>query len=503
MERRLFLQSFALSLAAGRVSGLSAFASPGTSSWQADFRAALAEKPWLLGYVGVDQDFPAQNLTIEGTLPEALAGTFYRNGPARHEIGDLRYHHWFDGDGMMHAYRIGEGRVSHTGRFVQTQKVEREQAAGRALVHGFGTAVEGLQRPSSADDLNAANISILKHNGELLALWEGGSAYRLDPETLDTLGLKTWSDDTEGAPFSAHPRLDADGTLWNFGYAATVGALILYKIGADGIVQKTGIIPAPNTPMVHDFLITERHIVLILPPFVFDVGSDGAFLDQFHWRPENGGRALIIDKDDFSSIREVELPAFWVFHFANAFDDSDGSIVFDAPIYQNPSAMTETFSDVMRGVDTPSDLSRHVRYRLDPAKNTADFVDIDGCAGTDFPRIDQRFAGQQHRYSIAMQMSGGVEHPGFNTLLRIDHTKEAVSSFTYGPTELAEEHISVPHPHICTEGSGWIIGTTLDYTTGTSTLNVFNAGSVEDGPIARAHMPYAIPLGLHGNFYQA
>lgn len=45
-----------------------------------------------------------------------------------------------------------------------------------------------MQPISSPDSLNAANTSVLATGGELLALWEGGSAYRLAPDSLETLG---------------------------------------------------------------------------------------------------------------------------------------------------------------------------------------------------------------------------------------------------------------------------------------------------------------------------
>ena len=34
---------------------------------------------------------------------------------------------------------------------------------------------------------------------------------RLDPESLTTRGAKTFRDDLKGMPFSAHPRVEADG----------------------------------------------------------------------------------------------------------------------------------------------------------------------------------------------------------------------------------------------------------------------------------------------------
>ena len=53
----------------------------------------------------------------------------------------------------------------------------------------------------------------------MLALWEGGSAYSIDAETLTTQGLKTWAPELKHMPFSAHPKIDPRGYMWNFGLA--------------------------------------------------------------------------------------------------------------------------------------------------------------------------------------------------------------------------------------------------------------------------------------------
>ena len=68
------------------------------------------------------------------------------------------------------------------------------------------------------NDMNAANTAMLAHAGRLMALWEGGSALAVDPETLAAGQFVDWRPDVAGAPFSAHPKVEPDGTLWNIGY---------------------------------------------------------------------------------------------------------------------------------------------------------------------------------------------------------------------------------------------------------------------------------------------
>jgi carotenoid cleavage dioxygenase-like enzyme len=42
-------------------------------------------------------------------LPKNLAGTLYRNGPNPQFASRDANHHWFIGDGMIHAFHIADG----------------------------------------------------------------------------------------------------------------------------------------------------------------------------------------------------------------------------------------------------------------------------------------------------------------------------------------------------------------------------------------------------------
>ena len=85
---------------------------------------------------------------------------------------------------------------------MQTPKRMAEVRAGRRLTEAFGTIPPGVEPPTSADSINVANTSVLPLQGEVLALWEGGSATRIDARTLATLGLKTWRPDPTQPPLS-------------------------------------------------------------------------------------------------------------------------------------------------------------------------------------------------------------------------------------------------------------------------------------------------------------
>ena len=46
------------------------------------------------------------NEIIEGSIPEDLNGVFMKNGPNPNILPKTGGYHWFDGQGMIHSFRI-------------------------------------------------------------------------------------------------------------------------------------------------------------------------------------------------------------------------------------------------------------------------------------------------------------------------------------------------------------------------------------------------------------
>ena len=61
-----------------------------------------------------------EGLQVIGEIPRDLNGTFFRAGPNPAFEPEGRYH-WFDGDGMVHAIKIEDGRASYRNRWVESE----------------------------------------------------------------------------------------------------------------------------------------------------------------------------------------------------------------------------------------------------------------------------------------------------------------------------------------------------------------------------------------------
>jgi len=497
MQRRHLLQALAAVLAAP-----SAFAdTPPPNDTFTRFQAARAGQPWTLGFVGTDTDAEPLPLQMSGRIPAPLqGGAFWRNGPARHQLGGFRFDHWFDGDGLLQRYALGRQGIVHQARFVRTPRFQADSRAGRPVRLAFGTAVPGAQAPSGPDDMNAANTSVLWHGGQLMALWEGGSATVMDPDTLQTQGFKTWRADYTGVAFSAHPRVEPDGTLWNFGVTSSRGLLSVYRIARDGTLLQALTQAVPHIAMVHDFAVTERHLVFLLPPLVWDAGHPaGNFLDRHVWKPELGLRVLVLPKAALDQPLWFELPAGFVFHLGNACEDG-GVIRLDCVQSPTAQAAQVQIRQLMQGRFDDRECTRPALLELDLATRRARQSLLDPVV--EFPRVDPRVVGRRYRHVFMAHRSAPLPRPGFDAVLRLDVDSGASQRYVYGPEVMVEEHVFVPRDG-GSQGEGWLLGTALDLARQEMLLSIFDAQHLADGPLAQGRLPRVMPLGLHGIFVGA
>ncbi len=483
LSRRHFLKASALTGAAVTLTP-GAFAGPALPPWHAGYETAPAR-----GFG------PAPMKLIAGKAPKGFSGVLYRNGPAQFEYGSTYSSHWFDGDGMVHRIAFADGAATHTGRFVQTQKRKAEQAAQKFLAAGFGTEGDPSYPVESPDATNAANTSVMMSGGELLALWEGGSAFRVDPETLATRGPKTWRPDLAGMPFLAHPKREPDGRVWNLGMNGSKAAI--YRISPTGDLEDFQVIDLGIAPYIHDWTMTETKLVILAQPWLFTRPLP-PYVNGLEWKPEAGLRLLIVDKDDLSKRRWAQAPPRAFFHTGTAWEEADGTIRFDAALYTDPvfgmGGGAESIAGRSNGKDSPIGNLTQV---VIPPTGDARLVEV-GLHG-EFPQNDPRRIGR--RGGLTLVVSGGVKgRPGQTGLLLQDWTTGKADRLTLGADYMVEEHVFVPRPGGSTERDCWLVGTALNIREQATEVSVYDAAALSDGPLAVWRAGYSWPLGFHGTW---
>lgn len=80
---------------------------------------------------------------VEGSVPTDINGVYLRNGPNPKFMPATNRNHWFDGDSMIHAFRIKNGQMFYCNRYTQTPKLKREIEAGKAMSTRAGELFTG------------------------------------------------------------------------------------------------------------------------------------------------------------------------------------------------------------------------------------------------------------------------------------------------------------------------------------------------------------------------
>lgn len=506
MDRRRFLRTL-ISSTAGLALGATALRSaPAFANDPAQFAQGLQEHPWLLGWRGVSSETlgPA-TVQLQGRLPAGLAGTLYRNGPAWSERGNLRYDHWFDGDGMVHRWHFnGDGSLTHRARMVATPKFTREQKAGRFLYPAAGTSVPNAQAVRNNDDANVANTSVMALNGRVFALCESGSAFEVHPDSLDTVGPVTWRPDLAALPFSAHPLVDRDGSLWNFGSISLMGGagLLVWHIGKDGQLRSADVIATPGRGYLHAFTMTDQHLVFVLAPFDFNE-SGGSFFERMQFAPQRAANIAVVSKDAPDKAQWFEAPFAAIYHFGDAHRSRDG-IVVRAVRRDNMDEARSPMKEAMAGdgAHATNGHSSLVELHLDLRRGQARWQDT-GINTVEFPLFDPRTPDSRGARLYAPTVDGTSNTPYFNAVAAFDVDRGRRQAWRYGSDIMAEEHVFVPRPGSRNPDDGWLVGSLLDPVNQRSGIAVLDARHLQDGPVAQAWLPYAVPLGFHGTFVQA
>ncbi len=513
MNRRSFLSSAtsAALIGAGGLSFLTRDAEANTPSiFKSEFAAAAANNPYLTPYRGATSDLYCEALTIEGKLPAALRGRFYRNGPSKFERGSERYQHWFDGDGMVQQFSFSDKGVSHRGRFVNTNKFKAEAEAGEFVVPAFGTGIRPKQRITGPDSMNTANTNAIEHAGRVFAMWEGGSAFEMDRDTLETKGAVTWKPGWEQMPFSAHPKLDPQGNLWNFGSAGN--AFFVYHIDPTGKLANTQIAKLPIDRktyggMNHDMAVTERFIIVPMPPVTihFDLIAQGKFgAEAAKVHKDAPLKIWVAPKDDVSKAQIFELPHEMVFHVGNAYERTSASgteIVMNYVGSRNDNFLAGAAVAIMRGALENAGESQMRTVTMNLATGKASLTTFDD-GSEEFPRLDPRFIGKAAKHVVTP--TSWRKRPnadfGFHALQVRDVESGKTTRFDYGDDFIVEEHLVIARPGSTRELDGWIIGTAFNAKQQKTCVSVFDAQNIANGPVARVWLPYWLPLGFHGNF---
>jgi beta,beta-carotene 9',10'-dioxygenase len=442
---------------------------------------------------------------VEGAPPEWLQGELVRTCPAVFEGTRWRAGHWFDGLGMIYAFRVGAPSVTFQSRLLESEAAS-EIAGGPTRLASFGTStgrtlwqriVQPIQRIT-----DNTNVNIVKMGEELVALTEGDRQLRVDARSLRSLGPVSYArDELSGAIAGAHPHFDfARGQVVNF--ATKFGASGVVSIYEHGGAERTrrlvGSWRTRRVPYIHSFGLTKARAIIVAHPFVVEpldmLWSNRGFIDHFAWRPQDSTRLIVMDRAT-GALTEYETDPLFVFHTVNAFE-RNGETVLDLLAYPSAAIMDELRVDRM--VEQLPDLRPSlVRLVMRPGRRRAEREKLSD-AGFEFPSTNyRRVNGGDYRFVWGAADGPRPDGSYASSVVKVDVRTGASSAFSDGD-RIYGEPVFVARPGGGDEDDGVLLSVGTSEREETSALAIIDAKTME--LLASAEVPSAIPLGFHGSF---
>jgi carotenoid cleavage dioxygenase-like enzyme len=451
------------------------------------------------------------DLVIEGAVPAEINGSWYQSVPDPQYPPMLGHDTFLSGDGMVRLLRFENGHVDFRQRYVRTERFTNERRARRSLY--------GLYRNPYTDDPSvrgrgrgANNTTPIYHGGRLLALKEDSHAVELDPHSLETIGTWDYGGKLRSETMTAHPRLDPrTRELYFFGYEASGLAsrdVAFCVANPDGELVREEWFEAPYCASMHDFAVSEEHVVFPVFPTTADRARIEAGGPHWIWEPDKDSFVGVMPRA--GSVRDMRWfrgPARSAYHFMNA--HTEGSRVHldfgCSKVNPFPFILEATGLEVRpqeRG-------SQFVRWTFDLSKREEHWEEYVLGPGGDMPRIAEKDflidydVGYYQTFdpSVGPPLIAGPVGAGFNTIMRIEVKSGKVKRLAMDQRSTVQEHCHIPSQQPGHEG--YLLFLVDRHDVGLTEAFVVEAQHLDRGPIARIYFPLRLRVGVHGNWVPA
>jgi all-trans-8'-apo-beta-carotenal 15,15'-oxygenase len=519
---------------------------PDSIAWgkqgESDSLKQAQKSAWFAAFDSQLQAFNYEITDIEGAVPAGLLGsTLFRNGPSRFERGDQRVSHYLDGDGYLAKIAFSPtGKVYFSSRFVETAEYTAESAAN---AFRFRTTFGNPQSPNPFEHLfdlhlkNPANTHIVPWGDKLLALYEAGAPYRIDPHSLKTLGMEDLAGNLQTPPplpanrlaslmgraqgqqaMTAHPHVDPVNqrlVTWTWGVEAKLAqpnTLVIelseYDSAWQCLSRKTHKMPGASVNP-HDFALTPNYYVffenalsLDILPYLFGQKSPADCLTlseratKMHLIPRPLGQKsaaapLVLETEQWFSIHQAcawEDEDGWVEVYSSGWPATRGGFLTSwggyAPDF-DAIAPTYLWQTRIHPVE------KRVIHRLAPGSENC-------CVAHPHSNPQQETRPCQYLYMAYCNTIGDSSPP--TGYLKLDTQTQQRQIWRSHPLNFAEEPLFVSDPSGTNEDDGWLLCIMYDHLKGRSALNIFDARQLEHGPICRLWFTHRLAHGLHGSW---
>ncbi|NJL56237.1 Apocarotenoid-15,15'-oxygenase, partial [bacterium] len=256
----------------------------------------------------------------------------------------------------------------------------------------------------------------------------------------------------------------------------------------------------PGFAFLHDMAITPNYCIfaqnpVLLNPIPYVLGFKAAG-QCLQFRADQPTKLLLIPRHG-GQMRILETQACFVFHHANAWEEGD-KVYLDSICYEYfPNV--EPDADYL-DVDFESYPAGQLwRFEMDLSADSVTYQVVES-RPCEFPALHPDRTGQPHRYLYLGTTHSPARNAPLQAFVKIDNQTGDRQVWSLAPRGFAGEPTFVPRPSGTAEDDGWLLSLVYDAAHHRSDLLIFNAQRLNEGPIAKLHLNYHIPYGLHGYF---
>jgi carotenoid cleavage dioxygenase-like enzyme len=436
---------------------------------------------------------------VLGEIPAALTGTLYRCGPDRQYPPRTAQDVFIDGEGMVHMFRIDGGRVDYRNRWVRNERFRLQEAARRSLFGRYRNRY--TNDPAVAGkNMGTSNTNVVWHGRRLLVLKEDSRPMAVDPDTLETRGEFDFDGGLKSVSLTAHPKLDLHrNEMVAFSYQAKGDAtrdFVIYTSDADGRIVNEIPLQMPYAGMVHDFAVSDSHVVVPFFPLITDLEVIKAGGPYYQWHPDQPSvYAVVPRRGTAAQVRWFRGPAVSAGHMMNAVTEGD-VVHLDLCLYEGNCFDFFPSRDGSPFKPAPPLLTR-LSFNLATGEYATRRLMAAAC---EMPKIDDRFMGKPYRYGYVIcrppdAVAGTI---GMGAIGRFDHDTGTLATWSPGPDSGVQEPVFVPRGPGAAEGDGYLLVLVNRLSQLRSDLAILDAQKVSDGPVALVRMPTRVRATFHG-----
>jgi carotenoid cleavage dioxygenase-like enzyme len=462
----------------------------------------VSDNAFMPGFRSLDRELQNYDLPVEGSIPDWLSGTLFRNGPGKFEGDGIRLRHWFDGLAMVRKYDFADGGVRYSNRFLRTEAYADAmdgQPTGQFATDKRGLAKlwGWLKRLGPPEPTDNANVHVARLDGEFVAQTEVPRWVQFS-EHLDDSTPFVFEDELDVDTITAH--LVADPAGGHVGHGLSFGRTheyVFFEIPPKSRRREHIASIATDSPAyVHSIGVTESRVVLVETPLRIDIKralspfTEG-FFELLDWREAADTRFVVIDRDSGETLLDQTVDPFFTFHTINAYDDGD-DVVVDLVAFDDATIVDALSLDTLAtdGFDAAPP-GRLVRFRLGEEISRRRLYD----GGIELPTVRADRQTRPYRYVYGQ----ATDREGANGLVKVDTDRETATEF-WQRDLYVEEPWMVPRPDGDDVDDGVVLAPALDVDAERSVLLVLDAETLDER--ARAAVPHHNPFGFHGRFFQ-